>query len=126
MIAFVIPHDAGPGDISVYAMTVRDAERITGCDFFSALPDDIENKLETELDMGKWGLNPDARKYASPKVETAKVPEDYLNKPKPETQTQAAMKDEKNIFYVVVGLGVVMVVVIGGVIFIGLRMNRRK
>ena len=36
-------------------MTVRDAERITGFDFFPTLPDDIEEKLETELDMGKWG-----------------------------------------------------------------------
>ena len=126
MIAFVIPHDAGPGDISVYAMTVRDAERITGCDFFSALPDDIENKLETELDMGKWGLNPDARKYASPKVETAKVPEDRLNKQKPETQTQTAIKDEKNIFYIAVGVGVVVIVVLGIVIFVGIRMNGRK
>ena len=44
-----------PGDISVYAMTVRDAERITGFDFFPGLPDGIEEKLKTSLDMGKWG-----------------------------------------------------------------------
>ncbi|MCX6983525.1 MAG: DNA/RNA non-specific endonuclease [Lentisphaerae bacterium] len=126
MIAFVIPHDAPQGDISVYAMTVRDAERITGFDFFQALPDDIENKLETELDMGRWGLNPGAIKYAIPKVETAKVPEDYLNKQKPETQTQAAIKDDQNIFYVVVGVGLVVIVVLGIVIFVGLRMNKRR
>lgn len=126
MIAFVIPHDAPQGDISVYAMTVRDAERITGFDFFPALPDDIENKLETELDMGKWGLNPGARKYVRATIETAKTPEDYSNKPKPETQTQAAMKDDQKIFYIVVSVGLVVIVVLGIVIFVGVRMNRGK
>ena len=115
-----------PGDISVYAMTVRDAERITGFNFFPALPDDIENKLETELDMGKWGLKPAAEKYVGQKVKTAKATEDYLNKPNPETQTLAKKEDEKNIFYIVLGLGVAVVVVLGIVIFIGIRMNKRK
>jgi hypothetical protein len=125
MIAFVIPHDAAPGDISVYAMTVRDAERITGFDFFPALPDDIEEKLETSLDMVKWGLNQGAVKYANQWGKTAKAPEDNLEKPKPETQTKAALEHEKKLFYNVMGAGVVIIVVLGIVIFIGIRMNRR-
>ena len=36
------------------AVTVDEVERVTGFDFFSSLPDDIENKVESTCRFGKW------------------------------------------------------------------------
>jgi endonuclease G len=33
---------------------VDEVERITGIDFFPALPDDIENKVEASYDLSLW------------------------------------------------------------------------
>lgn len=34
--------------------TIDDVERITGYDFFSKLPDDIEDKVEAHADINEW------------------------------------------------------------------------
>ena len=34
--------------------SIDQVERITGLDFFSALPDDIENLIEKEYDLEVW------------------------------------------------------------------------
>jgi endonuclease G len=34
--------------------TVDEVERLTGMDFFHALPDEMEKKVEAEADLGKW------------------------------------------------------------------------
>ena len=38
----------------LYYNSVDQVERITGIDFFPALPDDIENKVEAVVDIEKW------------------------------------------------------------------------
>ena len=37
-----------------YVMTIRDLEKITGYDFFPALPDALEDKIETTASFTEW------------------------------------------------------------------------
>lgn len=53
-IAFILPHKKINGDLSAYAVTVDKAEEITGLDFFPELPDSIENKIESKIELDKW------------------------------------------------------------------------
>ncbi len=53
-IAFVYPHMKCPGNMQDYATTIDEVERITGFDFFSALPDEIETKIEGEYSFTEW------------------------------------------------------------------------
>lgn len=53
-IAFIIPNQAGEYDLLHYAVSVDSVEAITGIDFFSALPDDWELKLEKETNLSLW------------------------------------------------------------------------
>ena len=39
-----------------YANTVDEVERITGLDFFPALPDEIERKVEAECNLADWDI----------------------------------------------------------------------
>ncbi len=43
-----------PGGMQKCAMTIDEVERITGYDFFSALPDSIENQLESQCNFNQW------------------------------------------------------------------------
>ena len=53
-IAFVYPNMSSPGNMQDYAMSIDDLEEITGYDFFPALPDDIENKVEAKYSFTEW------------------------------------------------------------------------
>lgn len=53
-IAFVYPHMKCPGNMQDYATTIDEVERITGFDFFSALPDEIEAKIESTYSFTEW------------------------------------------------------------------------
>lgn len=53
-IAFVYPHMQCPGNMQDYATTIDKVEEITGFDFFSSLPDEIENKIESEYSFTDW------------------------------------------------------------------------
>ena len=53
-IAFVYPNMTSPGNMKNYAMSIDDLEQLTGYDFFPALPDDIENKVESEFSFTEW------------------------------------------------------------------------
>ncbi len=53
-IAFVYPHMKCPGNMQDYATTIDEVEKITGFDFFSALPDDIEKKIESSYSFTDW------------------------------------------------------------------------
>lgn len=53
-IAFVYPNMTAPGNMQNYVMTVDDLEQLTGYDFFSALPDDIENIVESTASFREW------------------------------------------------------------------------
>lgn len=53
-IAFVYPNMASPGNMQDYAMSVDDLENILGYDFFSALPDSLENRIEANYSFVEW------------------------------------------------------------------------
>lgn len=53
-IAFVYPNMPAPGNMQDYAMSVDELEEMLGFDFFSALPDQIENLVESEYSFKEW------------------------------------------------------------------------
>lgn len=53
-IAFVYPNMPTPGNMQDYAMSIDDLEEMLGFDFFSALPDHIENLVESEYSFTEW------------------------------------------------------------------------
>lgn len=55
MIAFLIPHSPSYySDLKKYVVPVNKVEEVTWIDFFPALPDSIEEKLEGKVDLAKW------------------------------------------------------------------------
>ena len=40
--------------MNVYVNTVDQVERITGIDFFPALEDNLERKIESQADLDDW------------------------------------------------------------------------
>lgn len=53
-IAFVYPNMSSPGNMENYVMTIDDVEKLTGMDFFSALPDSLENIIESKSSFKEW------------------------------------------------------------------------
>lgn len=53
-IGFVYPNMSAPGNMQNYVMTVDDIEALTGYDFFSSLPDDIEKDVEAIASFKEW------------------------------------------------------------------------
>lgn len=48
-IGFIMPNDRVPGGMQAAATTVDEVERVTGMDFFSAMPDSLEEALESQV-----------------------------------------------------------------------------
>lgn len=53
-IGFVYPNMRAPGNMADYSMSVDKVEELTGLDFFSNLPDDLENRLESHASFNDW------------------------------------------------------------------------
>lgn len=53
-IAFIMPNARCLSSPEVFAVTVDAVEEITGIDFFPELPDDIEEALESSVDLDMW------------------------------------------------------------------------
>jgi endonuclease G, mitochondrial len=53
-IGFLLPNTGSNGALSNYAYPVDNIERITGFDFFATLPDNVENKIEKEVNYYSW------------------------------------------------------------------------
>ncbi len=54
MIGFILPNRGDRRSFFVFATTVDAVENATGCDFFSALPEDREERLESSIDPDLW------------------------------------------------------------------------
>ena len=54
LIAFVFPNEKSDRPLTDYVLSVDEAEKLTGFDFFSQLPDDQENKLESRVQLAGW------------------------------------------------------------------------
>lgn len=53
-IGYIVRNNEGKKKRDQFINTVDDVERITGLDFYPALPDSIENKVEAFSDMKDW------------------------------------------------------------------------
>lgn len=56
MIAFLIPHENSRRPLYEFVVSVDEIEKMTGIDFFPALPDSIENDLEKRSDYKAWSF----------------------------------------------------------------------
>lgn len=56
-IGFIMPNSRVVGSMQQCAVSVDSVEALTGYDFFSALPDDIENQIESRCDYRRWSRN---------------------------------------------------------------------
>lgn len=54
MIAFLVPNKKTGADLRKFAVTVDYLEEMTGIDFFEGLPDGLEDKLESTVNMDPW------------------------------------------------------------------------
>ena len=53
-MGFIVKNNAGTKKKDLYYNSIDQVERITGIDFFPILPDDLENDIESQLDMDLW------------------------------------------------------------------------
>ena len=58
-IGFIMPNQTVPGGVQASAVSVDEVEAVTGFDFFSALPDELEDQIESRADYSVWqrGIN---------------------------------------------------------------------
>jgi endonuclease G len=53
-IGFVYKNASGNRKLDAYVNSVDEVERITGYDFFPALPDQVEQAVEKQCDLNAW------------------------------------------------------------------------
>ena len=53
-IAFIMDNGKVSGGMQAASVTIDEVERITGHDFFSVLPDDVEAQVESECRFHYW------------------------------------------------------------------------
>lgn len=53
-IEFIYKNSAGNRPLDSYVNFIDQVERITGLDFFSVLPDEVENRVEKDYNMIEW------------------------------------------------------------------------
>jgi len=55
-IGFILPNEKSSEPLQNYAVTIDKVESFTGIDFYPALPDDIEESLESAVDTSLWSF----------------------------------------------------------------------
>ena len=55
-VGFVCANEPTHHNLNYYCRTVDYVEKLTGIDFFPLLPDDVENKIESEIDWEAWRI----------------------------------------------------------------------
>ncbi len=53
-IAFIMPNEKSSQPLSSYSMSVDQAEKSTGLDFFPLIPDELEDKIESTANYQDW------------------------------------------------------------------------
>ena len=56
-IAFLLPNEGSDAPLSQFVISIDSLESMTGIDFFPALPDDLEEKLESSVSLSGWKFN---------------------------------------------------------------------
>ena len=55
-IGFVLPNENSDKSLQSFAMTIDEVEEITGIDFYPALPDDVEEAVESKMRTSDWNF----------------------------------------------------------------------
>jgi endonuclease G len=55
-IGFIIPNQGSSSPLSTFALSIDEVEKQTHLDFFTKLPDEIENRIEQTVCTHCWGL----------------------------------------------------------------------
>ena len=55
-IGFIYENKSGRRPMSTYARTVDEVEEMTNINFFPSLPDNIERKIESDIDFSRWTI----------------------------------------------------------------------
>ena len=63
-IGFLMPNGPTPGGMQKYAVSVDSVESVTGHDFFSSLPDELEAKLESNVDFQAFSRTPRRKNHS--------------------------------------------------------------
>lgn len=53
-IGFIFPNEGSDKPLNSFATTIDSVELYTGIDFYPKLPDEIEEKVESNIDLSKW------------------------------------------------------------------------
>ncbi len=61
-IGFIMPNSSSVPQLEALATSVDQIEEITGYDFFSELPDEIETKIESECNLNRWMIRNSKKK----------------------------------------------------------------
>ncbi|MFA9389843.1 MAG: DNA/RNA non-specific endonuclease [Prolixibacteraceae bacterium] len=54
VIGFIMPNEKCNNELESYVVSVDSIEQLTGIDFFSSIPDEIENKIEATRNVNEW------------------------------------------------------------------------
>jgi len=108
IIAFVFPNRKSDRPLTDFAVPVDEAEKLTGFDFFSQLPDEMEGRLEGSVDFSEWF---DGQVSPEP-VAIKQLPVKEKTPGSPESDFQ---------FYFILILGILVVV-----IFVLIKGRKRK
>ena len=55
-IGFILLHEKSSSSLKSFAVSIDEVERRTGIDFYHSLPDEIENQIESTIDISKWSF----------------------------------------------------------------------
>lgn len=55
-IGFILPNENSDKSLQSFAVTVDEVERVTGIDFYPALPDEAETIIESEMNTSDWNF----------------------------------------------------------------------
>lgn len=102
MVAFLLANEKSERPVTDFAVTTDSIEKLTGYDFFSQLPDNLENTLESRVELAGW-------------FEGYETPEPIV------VQEETLQKKSDATFYFILILVILLVVV-----FVYLRGKRRK
>ena len=62
-IGFILPNKGSKEPLENYAITIDKVESMTGIDFFDKLPNEIEEEIESEVNLNRWNFSRTSTRY---------------------------------------------------------------
>lgn len=69
-IGFILPNEKLNSSLQSYAVTIDEVERRTGINFYHSLPDEMENQIESTIDVNKWSFRSSSSSSGSSTYQT--------------------------------------------------------